>query len=248
MGALSVEALARARAATERRLRSRRCVDTTETKAYSVALERFVARLHHDEAAPHHVIATHLASTFCDHAIQNAVARALDWLQLAIDIADNVVDDPGTAEGYPGDLVPTISCLPALLLGEVVLELTTLPHGRYAAERLLRVMATMASGQSQLGADKLKATAGEQGLLLCLPLWLMGSERQPEFAAVEKWARTLGRAWELWQQASEEDSQRSRERAFSATLELTHAWPRQTPFFHGEALSLMSFGRGSIFL
>jgi hypothetical protein len=123
---------------------------------------------------------------------QAALGDILDLLQTAIDLADNLADreedaaaGKAEAKSYPGVPGAALLCLPALLVGtaeQILYEEFRRPRYRpdYASGRLLETLGQMTVGQGLPTGDRrhLDLVSGQQGVLLCLPFWLV-SHRPP---------------------------------------------------------------------
>lgn len=178
---------------------------------------------------------------------------AMDLLQVAIDLADNLADRAADVVAgrrylrhYRGIPEATLLCLPALLTGTAVQFVhEEFPEPAFASasagRRLLRVLGDMAVGQGAASgsARKVALVSGRQGLLLCLPFWLVARRRpwRTRLRTLEAWAYRFGRTWELREVDAEERSAASRQTLARALAEARRAWPRFSPFRPGEALS-----------
>jgi hypothetical protein len=136
--------------------------------------------------------------------------------------------------------------LPALLTGTAVQLLHEgFPEPGFASglagRRLLSTLGEMALGQGEApgSARKIALVSGRQGLLLCLPFWLVA--RRPYWRArlpkLELWAYRFGRTWELRELHAEQGSPASRRALARALTETVRAWPRFSPFRPGDGLS-----------
>lgn len=172
----------------------------------------------------------------------------IDALQIAVDMADNLADEEldqahgrcynGLYADIPADCRPA---LPALMVGAVVTALfRRFPPPRfdapYAAERLMRVLGLMTTGQGRSRSDPLRIDhiSGEQGRLYALPLWVSrdGSERHDALLeVVETWGFEFGRTWQLQREVIETTNEphwtTELERAEQRAMK---AWPGFPPF------------------
>jgi len=158
----------------------------------------------------------------------------LELLQVAIDLEDNLVDwdidrlaqlPEHKRYDSPRDALHPV---PALLVAIAIAELARLgPSGPHACALLCRVLDAMTAGQAapEESAERVALASGEQGLLLCLPVWLMVHD--PAIAAatrsVEDWARAFGATWELRERSDAYALQRAASRA-------RFLWPELPPF------------------
>lgn len=231
-------------------------LDAALHPAMTEAIDRWVDALVAQAAMPHSTVVLRFCR-YLDWTPRKSASLSLviDLLQLAIDVADHLYDDQLVSadddEGvraYSPSLLPSLTCLPALLVGHATARLASdFENGAYAAARTLEVLATMAAGQSLTGREKVEAVSGEQGLLLCLPLWISSNTFDDDKRQrVETWARAFGRTWELMQQALEEDSPRLRARYRFGMRHLMAAWPREEPFLWGQPLGPDAFGPQTI--
>ncbi len=229
--------------------------DGCVAEAFDESVTRCVTALDLAQARPHGSI----VAALCDRErlsleVSGAVLTCVDLIQVAIDVADNIADDVEDpkiqgASGYSRRLMPTIVCLPALILAQVVARLASLckraSDDGFAIERLLSTLETMAGGQSQTSLAKVKATSGLQGLVVCLPLWLKGERGQTaEDEAIERWAVALGETWERLIQALEEDRPLVRARYHNAVQRLMEAWPVEEIFERDGPLGVYALGFG----
>lgn len=177
----------------------------------------------------------------------------LEALQVAIDLADNLADEakdratpgrPAYQDFYRGVPRETLMCLPALLVGAVVQGLhEQLPAPRFAparaAREVLATLAAMSVGQGLPDGDPLRvdAIAGQEGRLLCLPLWLMPAptpEDEARTRAVERWAVTWARTWQLHIDVREAPGDAgARERLRDGITRCRGCWPSFPPFTTG---------------
>ena len=214
----------------------------------TVAIESFVRDLLDRGAVPHSVLTLRLAQwARLDPDQQDLVVNVIDALQVAIDVADNVSDMEEDLHAgrrhYPTSLVPSLVCLPALIVGKVVADLhTKTPLGAPAAQRVLTVLSEMAVGQSRCGRDRIRRTSATQGLLLCLPLWISTHISPTECSVVERWAIALGETWQKLQLALELDTANTRSAYRGACSRLRQAWPMHYPFRRGDDLAIYTFG------
>jgi hypothetical protein len=178
------------------------------------------------------------------------VGVVLDLLQTAIDLADNLADvEEDRAAGRPPAYTTApreaLVCLPSLLVGMAMSRLAS-AYGEasfrssYATRRVLGVLATMVVGQalpkSHRRHDEL--VSGHQGLLLCLPFWLV-SKRDPTWRRrlprIERWAMAFGRTWEARERHGASPT-RATSAAYRASVVAAHrSWPTFAPFRRGDA-------------
>ncbi len=204
-------------------------------------------------AQPHRVLVETTARALgLSHA--SRLGSAMDVLQTAIDLADNLADRQADAEsgrGYTRHYAripePALLCLPALLVGgavQIVHEAFPEPDyaSRMAGQRLLRVLADMAVGQGVPAGSsrRIALVSGKQGLLLCLPFWLLARQDSPwraRLRMVETWAYCFGRTWELRQMQTEQPVAGTSRALARALTETRRTWPGFSPFRTGEVLS-----------
>jgi len=183
-----------------------------------------------------------------------ACGDVLDALQIVIDLADNLTDvEIDRARGIDGlgryAPVPAaaLHCLPPLMMAAT---LATFPglfpaplRAQAAALRATTVLGRMVLGQvaPEGSAARVDGASGQQGLLVCLPLWLThdgSTAHDARLRAVERWAFLLGRTWQLHQEVLDHPGDPSRERELWRAQITTRAhWPAVAPFRRGEALA-----------
>lgn len=178
----------------------------------------------------------------------------LDALQVIIDLADNLTDAEedrsrglDLATRYEGLPLPALQCLPPLMMAAVMGALPGLfPAPRRAQAAALRttsVLSRMVLGQLAPGdsRERIDGASGQQGLLLCLPLWLThdGSpEADRRLREVERWAFLFGCTWQLHQDVLDAPSDRRAQSALArGILAVRAAWPTMAPFREHEALA-----------
>lgn len=177
----------------------------------------------------------------------------LDALQAAIDLADNLADEPRDRRTpgrrpyqdlYAGVPRETLLCLPALVVGAVVQGLhEELPAPRHdparAAREVLATLAAMSVGQGLPDGDpgRIDAIAGQEGRLLCLPLWLRPSPTADDEArtrTVERWAVAWARTWQLRIDVAERPGDVAAAARLRDGLQRCRAvWPAFPPFAPG---------------
>lgn len=174
------------------------------------------------------------------------IGGLLDVLQAAIDVSDNIADDPidreaglGLSARYPGIPLATLVCLPPIFFGCVFTEMVRAfpePERRAfaAARRLSSVLAAMAAGQglAEGHPERNALISGRQGLLLCLPVWLGLCHCVNDSMAelIERWAEAYGLLWQLAADVREKGT-REESLRFEAAVEAARAvWPPFPPF------------------
>lgn len=171
----------------------------------------------------------------------------LDALQPMIDLADDLADlEADRAAGKPHvaalDEIPLglLTCLPALMLGATLAALPALFPERagvpLAMQRLTEILGRMARGQGRPARtpEHIDDVAGEQGRLLCLPIWLFPGEPARD-EAIDRWAFAYGRIWQLRIDAVESPRSLRSRRALAAGLaQVRAAWPAFPPFGAGQ--------------
>lgn len=183
--------------------------------------------------------------------VADKVGIVLDALQPVIELADNLADEEvdrrlGRAvdERYPGIPRATLLCLPSVMAGCAVATLHRWfpePPFRtgYAVARMIAAFAAMVRGQGEPegAASRLDRIAGEQGRLLCLPLWLLPEGQVPEgldVERIEEWAFRYGRLWQLWQEVRDlPEDEEARARLREGVRAAREAWPGFGPFRPG---------------
>ena len=214
----------------------------------------FEQQLDDCEAVPHRTAAETLAQALgFSRAKRELLGGTLDLLQVSFDVADNVADryeDAGKSRGYTRHYrrIPeaALVCLPALLTSTAVQILHEgFPAPVYApgsaGRRLLHVLGDMVVGQgTTTTARHVALVSGRQGLLLCLPVWLVapGQARwQRRLSALESWAFRFGQTWEYRQAHAEQPTLRSASQLARSMLRTRRAWPDFSPFLPGEQLA-----------
>lgn len=170
----------------------------------------------------------------------------LDALQPGIDLTDDLADlELDRAAGKPHvavlEAIPIglRTCLPALMLAAVYAALPALfpgnPQVGAALQRITEILGRMTRGQGRPArtTEHVDDVAGEQGRLLCLPLWLFPGEPARD-AAIEAWAFAYGRIWQLRLDAREAPrSPRARTALQDGLRAARAAWPEFAPFAAG---------------
>lgn len=218
-----------------------------------VAAGVFEAQLRDSNAAPH----SSLVTPICDWLRMNetertAIARCLDLLQVAFDMADNLADaeedrarGKDRLQGYaliPSNVCP---CLPAYLLAASSEHLDRAfaarpTELRLAKRRIYESLGSMVRGQGlDATPEKARLVSGQQARLLCLPVWL--SPDSDELTAgrrvhLEQWAEVWGTSWELGFEYEEQRSDQTRASWAHSLDRARETWPKFGPFVNGELL------------
>ncbi len=171
----------------------------------------------------------------------------LDVLHVSFDLADNIADrDADLDQGHSylsecaGVPLGVLTYLPAILASRA----TDLIYERFsgakfaprsAVARLSSAIGAMVRGQAEpSGAPaRIELLSGEQGLLLCLPFWLLpeGAPGLPcTVQAFERWAYEFGRTWELGQVYRGARSVASHGAWMTAIRRAREHWPSFGPF------------------
>ena len=221
----------------------------------SRAAAGFEQQLHDSEAFPHRTVTEAIARSLrIPRGKRQVLGGALDLLQTAFDLADNIADREqdvragrSYAAHYGGIPTAALVCMPALLTSSVVQILhEAFPEPsyapRFAGQRLIRVLGDMVAGQGTSGEGRRRVAlvSGKQGLLLCLPYWLVatsGARTKKRLAILENWAFRFGCTWE-YRQVHLDRPTLARERALGRALaSARRAWPSFSPFLAGEPLA-----------
>jgi hypothetical protein len=221
----------------------------------SRAAAGFEQQLRDSDAFPHRTVTEAIARSLrIPRGKREILGGALDLLQTAFDLADNIADreqDVGAGRNYTAHYgrIPeaALVCMPALLTSSAVQILhEAFPKPsyapRFAGQRLIRVLGDMVAGQGTSGASRRRVAlvSGKQGLLLCLPFWLVaarGPRGKKRLAIVENWAFRFGCTWE-YRQAHLDRPTVARKRALELALaSVQRAWPSFSPFLAGEPLA-----------
>ncbi len=176
----------------------------------------------------------------------------LDALQPGIDLTDDLADleldrAAGKAHVAVIDAMPVglRTCLPALMLGCVYAALPALfpdnPRTALAAQRITEILGRMTRGQGlpARSAAHIDDVAGQQGRLLCLPIWLSPGEAARD-AALDRWAFLYGRIWQLRLDAREAPRSTRARAALAEGLAAVRAeWPAFAPFGAGQPFDVV---------
>jgi hypothetical protein len=205
----------------------------------------FAAELRARSASPHRLVALDLARAWgLDAPRADCIGNALDVIQVAIDVADNLADEDedralGRDVGGRYATIPRafLICLPAALMSSVFALLAAEFSGaqfdlRRAAALLARTLAEMAEGQAATElSEKIRLASGKQGLLLCLPAWLTHDQQHPiSLAELELWAMAFGRSWEHGERLRCRSSADARQAWNDARFDVERSWPKAHPF------------------
>ena len=231
----------RVRAALSGRLHSRVAV-------WSGRVAQVLAnQLQASHAVPHRELALRMARAVgMGQSQQTALGDIVDLLQTAIDLADNLADREedvaagrAQARSYPGVPSAALYCLPALLVGTAAAILyETFGRPKYQVDRawgrLLETLGQMTVGQGLPTGHRrhLDLVSGQQGVLLCLPFWLV-SHRPPwdrRLRVIERWAFLYGRTWEYHQRLLESGTSLAARDFDRAVARARAAWPEFEPF------------------
>lgn len=178
----------------------------------------------------------------------------LDAAQVMVDLVDNLTDLPKDLARGVSPLaacggVPTAAlfCMPSVLAGCLMSGIHRFfpapLRGAAAAARATTVFGRMVVGQAaDDGSDaRVDLASGMQGLLCCLPLWLVFDDspsHRERLVATERWAFSYGRTWELREAAAEAPDDPSAARRYRDACEVARAaWPAMSPFAEGDELS-----------
>jgi hypothetical protein len=214
----------------------------------------FEAQVRDQNGAYHRDLAEPIGAWFYLSTDEQArLGTALDVLQVAFDLADNVADseeDRDKARGYQlgyADIPRAVQvCLPAYLVAtsRELLELAFAPRRDSLTEatRLLhQVLGAMVRGQGASDPlQKARLVSGAQARLLCLPAWLAPPSPRLTTSVKEDlliWADAWGTSWELGFAHQEERSEASHRAWRSSVSEARSRWPTFGPFASGELLS-----------
>jgi hypothetical protein len=211
------------------------------------AAESFRAQLADNGALPHRFVTDLYAPSLAFEASEvGAIGDALDVLQVSFDLADNVADrelDVSLGRSYMRSCedVPlaVLTYLPAVLASRGIAILHEHFRGdrfnaTFALAKTSAAVGAMLRGQAEPPGSPLRVEllSGRQGLLLCLPLWLLVDRRELPCSVsdFEAWAYQFGCTWELNQVHVAEKTETSgaawREAVASARL----SWPSFGPF------------------
>ena len=218
------------------------------------AAKAFAEQLDECQAQPHRMVVEALAQALTFSPAQRQVlGTTLDLLQISFDLADNVADwhedidqQRRYTRHYRGIPAAALVCLPTLLTGTALAILhESFPAKAFSAtlaeRRLLHTLGSMVVGQgTPPGARHVALVSGCQGLLLCLPVWLVAG-RDPRWrrrlAALESWAYRFGLTWEYRQAHAERPTPASAKALDRALRAARRSWPRFSPFLPGQALA-----------
>jgi len=184
----------------------------------------------------------------------SACGDVLDAFQIVIDLADNLTDiEIDRARGIDGlgryapVPVPALHCLPPLMMAAAVGSFPGLfpapLRAQAAALRTTTVLGRMVLGQmAPEGSEaRVDGASGQQGLLVCLPLWLShdgSAAHDARLRSVERWAFLYGRTWQLHQEVLDHPGDSSRQQELYRGQLATRAhWPQVSPFRSGETLA-----------
>ena len=217
----------------------------------SAAARVFSAELQARDARPHRALMHPLASAFgLDAARVSVLGDVMDCLQVAIDVTDNLADeeedrangvDRVAAYGLPK---AALLCVPTLLVTGCTRRLAE--HFGSADFNLARALARlsdtlcdMAVGQVAPSLEqKVALTSGRQGLLLCLPAWLVpDAQHMLPLPAFEAWAVAFGETWEWLERLRSDDSWYNRKNWQRTRWNALDAWPSVYPFSAGAPLA-----------
>jgi hypothetical protein len=189
-----------------------------------------------------------------DDVATDRCGAVLDAAQVMVDLVDNLTDvGKDRARGLdplaPVATIPAAAlfCLPSVIAGCMMSGIHRFfpspLRGGAAAARATTVFGRMVAGQAADDGSEARVdlASGMQGLLLCLPLWLVFDDSAPQRARlveVERWAFEYARTWELREAADGAPrdpvaAQRHRD----ACVRARAAWPTGAPFEDGAALS-----------
>jgi hypothetical protein len=225
------------------------------------AARNFEQQLQSERALTHRDVTAHLCTWLkMPQSETDAIGDALDRLQVAFDMADNLADRERDAQvgkdacaGYR--LIPEAAqhCLPALLIASAQTRLVMRFSSRPAALRkatleVRRSLSEMVIGQGEQRANRrARQVSGSQGRLLCLPAWLtstralIGAKR---LAELEAWAFAWGTSWEQGYAYADRRSAHARRRWLASLHAARTAWPTFGPFVNGGALDARSVLHG----
>lgn len=216
------------------------------------------------------------------------LGQVVDVLQVMVQLTDDLADlemdlKSGRYQTNPFREIPNevLHCLPALFAaGSVRYLYQYFAQPEYdisgAVTQLLRVFSRMALGQGSDSAQSMKIAnreiyiqsdayrqrveqiAGQQGRLLCLPLWLLNpqgrsggafesdasalKDYQERLCAMESWSVAYGRIWELYSEALEHPSAPIHSLLGAAWRDAVRLWPRFPPFEEGMPFSVENLG------
>jgi hypothetical protein len=229
--------------------------DTRLSDWIEVAKAAFEAQLVEAAALSHRQLSAALADWVGMSASERAaIGTALDLLQVAFDVADNLADAEederrGKARVAQYREIPHAVrfCLPAYLVGASLECIQrNFAHRAVAAARanadVLRLLGEMAVGQSvEEPLERARLVSGAQARLICLPLRLGAPSSLPPqetLAAVEAWAEAWGTSWELGYRYRDLRTNAAR-RDWLVSLKRARArWPQTGPFAPGQPLSI----------
>jgi hypothetical protein len=219
-----------------------------------LAAEAFRAQLADNGALPHRFVTDLYAGSLgFDPREIRAIGDALDVLQVSFDLADNVADrelDARLGRSYTKscDGVPlaVLTYLPAVLASRgISIVYEHFKDDRFnatcAVAKASAAIGAMLRGQAEPpdSARRVDLLSGRQGLLLCLPFWLLvdRSLLPCPLADFEAWAYQFGSTWELNQVHLAEKTEASREAWHEAVLNARLSWPSFGPFAAGGPLA-----------
>ena len=193
-------------------------------------------------------------------AEQEAIGDALDLLQVAFDLSDNLADvAEDAARGLTerrsyGDIPTAVrTCLPAYLVAtsreRLEIAFASRPGPLRETGRLVHgVLGAMVLGQ---GCDdpieKARLVSGEQAKLLCLPAWLCAPHTELTDAVradLLAWAEAWGTSWQLGFDCQEHPSPAAQERWMHSVLNARARWPQVGPFLPDGPLAANSLLSG----
>ncbi|HEY8927244.1 MAG TPA: hypothetical protein VIU64_22830 [Polyangia bacterium] len=213
-------------------------------------------------ALPHASIAVPAAEALgLNRPLAEGVGLVFDLLQTAIDVADNIADveedaSAGRPPVYLGIPKAALICLPSLLTGMALSHLTsTFEEGQfgtsYSCRRILQILGAMTLGQSVPKPDVRhdQLVSGRQGVLLCLPFWLV-AKRSPAWRRrlprVERWSYRFGLTWEARERRLDMPTGAAVAAHQRSLVAAQRAWPDFAPFRPGDALSAQALIAGGL--
>jgi len=212
----------------------------------------FEEQLRAEHCVPHSHIASILAEWLSMQKHEcSAIAEALDSLQVAFDLSDNLADEEEDNSngrlrciGYAPIPNAARLCLPAYLISHAYTVISqAFEHRPTATVSTLRkmheVLGHMITGQSH-DNHPAKATlvSGMQGRLLCLPLWLSSDQALAMTDATEFWAEKWGTSWELRFAYHDKPTEDRKREWMRSADEARAAWPSFGPFCPGGPLAI----------
>lgn len=189
-----------------------------------------------------------------DDAHVDRCGAVLDAAQVMVDLVDNLTDLPKDLARGVSPLsacadVPTAAlfCMPSVIAGCLMSGIHRFfpapLRGAAAAARATTVFGRMVVGQAADDESdaRVDLASGMQGLLCCLPLWLVFDDspaHRARLVAIERWAFAYGRTWELREAAAEAPASSSAALRYRAACAAAReAWPSMRPFAEGDELS-----------